>query len=167
MSYGDPNFRPSDSTCRTVPKPKSPFSLRAEETVVHGVRGWRLSLAFVGVLSLFCAPRPREAFRRSMGAQLPAENSRALKVLFVRVAVHEEPTVWKPRQVPEMPKRREPFLVARESTFHAWQNLLVMRLFSKWPSTVESSKEIRDTSRDSHDGAVHEDPDLPCERLRK
>ncbi|CAE7810287.1 dennd5b, partial [Symbiodinium microadriaticum] len=137
------------------------------ETVVHGVRGWRLSLAFVGVLSLFCAPRPREAFRRSMGAQLPAENSRALKVLFVRVAVHEEPTVWKPRQVPEMPKRREPFLVARESTFHAWQNLLVMRLFSKWPSTVESSKEIRDTSRDSHDGAVHEDPDLPCERLRK
>ena len=40
----------------------------------------------------------------------------------------------------------------------------VMRLR---PSTVEPSKEIRDTPRDSHDGAVHEDPDIPCEGLRE
>jgi len=80
------------------------------ESVVHGVRGWRLSLAFVGVLSLFC-------------------------VLFVRVAVHEEPTVWKPRRFGILREIRTMVQFMKIPTFRV---IILQGVFGTIPSAAQS-----------------------------
>jgi len=80
------------------------------EFVVLGMRGWRLSLLIIGALSLFC-------------------------VLFVRVAVHEEPSVWKPRRFGLLREFRTIVQFMKIPTFRV---IVLQGIFGTIPSAAQS-----------------------------